>query len=462
MEKTSTPNKNNSLYEGELLTHQNYTYAYSEPLLSGNIIFKCTAGRCDGTIIVKKSKSKNFKFLAFQQEHSNRRCLNSEKDNELLYKTAVENKDDTELNNTSREIEAITHHRNLLLENVTKQKTEIDLLKQINKEKDTLIENLKTSVETTEAGWNVDKKELEQLRNKIRMHENTSLLPKSANKKVSFVTEKRDHTETSNNTLTSSINNLEESKEKYLNEKAISTQSKSVNNLVNQQRAQNKKTPEQQGTKTRGKSYIILGDEHVRDMNVQMKNIDTDNKYIVHCHPGKYITDLNLDPNTMIEQYECLILMGGSNDVFNNEFSIIHKYLTDLIRNLCSKIKIILVSIPYRYDKPSANIHIQRLNKKIRSIVNIFKNVVFLDINKRLKRSSYGYDKININFQGKQKICAAVQKIINNDKIFENKNNGYQQQIVVQDLKKPAPPVPVNVRRPNQRQQYHNQTRKKM
>lgn len=196
------------------------------------------------------------------------------------------------------------------------------------------------------------------------------------------------------------------------------------------------------------KSTLILGDEHVRDMNKYFKKMDTgkNDNYLVHCYPGKYITDLKLDQNIKIDQCECLILMGGSNDVFSNKFSNIHKHLIDFIRESCTRTKIILISIPYRYDKPSANTHIHRLNKKIKDLVNIFKNTVFLEINKRLKRSSYGYDKISINPQGKQKICEAIQKIISNPKIFENKNNVNKQEQTVQNQTSPLQQISSNTR----------------
>lgn len=311
MEKvTSTPKKNNKEdnHVGVQFTQDTHTYEFAEQIFNGNLTFKCITHSCQGTIIVQK-KRLNYKFLSLGKDHT---CKNTETDKTLLYKTAIsDTSKDESLNSslsTTSEINVLKHHRNLLLCNITKQKEEINLLKQLIDEKDTLIENLKTSLETTEAGWKADKSDLEELKNTLRIYKNKESLQKSKPKQVKFVQ--------SGNSESQDITAI--------------FPSKSLN-IINEPNNQHEETPllnqeiklSERITTPKANSYIILGDQHVKNMYEHMKKVDVDNNYSVQCYPGKYITDLHLSSisSTNVDKTECIILMAGSNDVFENDFT---------------------------------------------------------------------------------------------------------------------------------------------
>lgn len=171
----------------------------------------------------------------------------------------------------------------------------------------------------------------------------------------------------------------------------------------------------------RNRSCIIVGDSHARNLSKYLSHSDT-HKYSVHCHPGKSMTKLETNFIDNLHEEDCLVVMGGANDVFQTPWPQMEKYLLTLLKNASTKIYTIIMSIPLRYDAPSNNIHIKRLNTKLRLIVNAFKNTVFLDINKRLKRKDYAFDKTHLGERGKKIISNTLTNIINKN-VFQQKNN---------------------------------------
>uniref|UniRef100_A0A8D8XWH7 Uncharacterized protein n=1 Tax=Cacopsylla melanoneura TaxID=428564 RepID=A0A8D8XWH7_9HEMI len=173
------------------------------------------------------------------------------------------------------------------------------------------------------------------------------------------------------------------------------------------------------------KTCTVIGDSHVRDFYKYLRETGNDKySYHVQCNPGKSLTHLKTEFSSSLDQDDCLVLFGGSNDIFHTPWTQLKNYLFSFLQKNCTKLRIVVVGIPYRYNTPAANTHIKRLNLKIRLVVNIFKNSVFLDTNKRINKRDYLYDKLHLNKNGKLKLCTSLNKVIENDNIFLEKNKG--------------------------------------
>uniref|UniRef100_A0A8D8WLU1 Uncharacterized protein n=1 Tax=Cacopsylla melanoneura TaxID=428564 RepID=A0A8D8WLU1_9HEMI len=173
------------------------------------------------------------------------------------------------------------------------------------------------------------------------------------------------------------------------------------------------------------KTCTVIGDSHVRDFHKYLQETGNDKySYHVQCNPGKSLTHLKNEFSSSLDQDDCLVLFGGTNDIFHTPWTQLENYLFSFLQKNCTKLRIVVVGIPYRYNTPAANTHIKRLNAKIRLVVNIFKNSVFLDTNKRINKKDYLNDKLHLNKIGKLKLCTSLNKVIENDNIFLEKNKG--------------------------------------
>ncbi|XP_026688850.1 interaptin, partial [Diaphorina citri] len=170
---------------------------------------------------------------------------------------------------------------------------------------------------------------------------------------------------------------------------------------------------------------MLIGDSHARELKTHLEN--TGNKqcnYFVKCSPGASFTKLQADPKIILGENDFMILLGGTNDIFKTPVLDIEQHLIQTLRVNSTQMKTIVVSIPFRYSKPSVNKHIKLVNKKIRTVVDTFKNSVFFDINRRINKKHYANDKFHLNRSGKIKLSEGLNKIINKKSIFEDKNKG--------------------------------------
>ncbi|KAI5703074.1 hypothetical protein M8J75_007399 [Diaphorina citri] len=170
---------------------------------------------------------------------------------------------------------------------------------------------------------------------------------------------------------------------------------------------------------------MLIGDSHARELKTHLEN--TGNKqcnYFVKCSPGASFTKLQADPKIILGENDFMILLGGTNDIFKTPVLDIEQHLIQTLRVNSTQMKTIVVSIPFRYSKPSVNKHIKLVNKKIRTVVDAFKNSVFFDINRRINKKHYANDKFHLNRSGKIKLSEGLNKIINKKSIFEDKNKG--------------------------------------
>lgn len=105
---------------------------------------------------------------------------------------------------------------------------------------------------------------------------------------------------------------------------------------------------------------------------------------------------------------DILLIIGGTNDVSNNKNYDINPSLNNILSQSSSN-KIIVVGLPYRYDKPSFNKFIKKLNHEINDELQCTENVnySYMDLEK-IKRNMYTKPGLHFNLKGKRQICDKI------------------------------------------------------
>ena len=121
-----------------------------------------------------------------------------------------------------------------------------------------------------------------------------------------------------------------------------------------------------------------------------------------------------------------LTVMTGTNDMtFSNRGQCIGLDMHEEARmNLLSQGKhtnVLVISAPYRYDKPYVNEHISRYNAELESVINTEKpnfkfptRLQYLDINKYLDSSMYAKTGLHLNKGGKDELAVRIAMARNN------------------------------------------------
>jgi hypothetical protein len=126
---------------------------------------------------------------------------------------------------------------------------------------------------------------------------------------------------------------------------------------------------------------------------------------------------LDIDtPNNIKENFDCTVLLLGSNDVACNEAQTLLRRLKKyLAKNFHSDI--LLCTVPSRYDlsmQSIVNKEIMKTNCKIKNLCKVFKNVRVLDIS-NLGRKFHTVNGHHFNAAGKRYISERLIEIIRND-----------------------------------------------
>lgn len=437
---TSTPIKNDN-DEGVELTHCNISYVFAGLLPNGKLSFKCKSNRCEGTIMVKKTKQNNYTFICYSNDHSNRKCKNPEKppdEKELLYTTAVDKDNSINMtfgatsNTKSSEIEAIKYQRSLMANNIEKQKEEINLLQQLLTEKNTLIENLRTSLITIEASWNTDKLELEELRSKIRASENSELLDKSGFKRVLFNKESslssQDITLTStqdSQDITSNIASKPKSSKNVNKKEEEQTKNQTQQHPLSSTKTQKQTPPTQPILKNisskkimdpspKRKHVLIIGDEHVKDLAFRSESFIAPADYTFSSYniPGQNINFIvnKIQPDKL-KTTSVVCLVAGTHDVINTPWSNVEVSLKKL-RMKCPDKKIVIVSVPPRYDNKNVHNKVINFNTKLREFAKRTQDVSYLDIHMFIQ--SRHMRRVHLNKTGKFLLTIQISKHVQN------------------------------------------------
>uniref|UniRef100_A0A8D8ZAM5 Uncharacterized protein n=1 Tax=Cacopsylla melanoneura TaxID=428564 RepID=A0A8D8ZAM5_9HEMI len=251
--------------------------------------------------------------------------------------------------------------------------TQIEAMKSELEHANSVSKQLLTTISTLEAGWEVDKKELDMLQKKYQdKEESLSLRPEG---------------------MTSPV-------------QPPSCQTKQCK---------------------AGPSRIqlsVIGDSHVRRMDTVLAS-KLPSHFDVKCYfkPGSKVAELNEIRTRNHNHQDIIILFSGTNDVSKTSMkSIKESFMKIIDKNKHCAIGVVLV--PLRQNTCNMNTHIKSFNAQL---VNFFndKHVTLIDPTKILCTSDYCNDNLHLNKTGKNKLGQLIcDKLTNTDttQLEKNKN----------------------------------------
>lgn len=166
-------------------------------------------------------------------------------------------------------------------------------------------------------------------------------------------------------------------------------------------------------------SVMILADSHGRNVNKIIKN-KLDSKYnsIGIFKPNatfEQVTDNIGGLTSSLSKNDNVIIIAGTNNINNKKYPSF-KHIVDIMR-LCTKTRLAISTVPYRYDFPYLNKYIFKFNKKLVETVRNFnlwtnEDVDIIDINHGCSRRHYTVHGLHFNAKGKTKIADTLVNYI--------------------------------------------------
>lgn len=170
------------------------------------------------------------------------------------------------------------------------------------------------------------------------------------------------------------------------------------------------------------KHLTIYADSHGRSLAQKIRENTKEVNVTGMCKPNaKLRSVLPCVNNQKQSKNECIVVIGGTNDVSNEEGHRIHDTLIETIANY--KHNILIVTLPHRHDLPTHhpnNEEILFVNSKICQLNDQENNISILNID-TFKRSLFTKHGLHLNSQGKRHlsslIISSIKKMqVNGDK----------------------------------------------
>lgn len=135
--------------------------------------------------------------------------------------------------------------------------------------------------------------------------------------------------------------------------------------------------------------------------------------------PNAQLKDVVCDADKLVKNFnenDCLIVLGGSNDMDGNYQKTIPEGLNKVL-SLSKKTNVILNSVPTRFDRFDLRDHVRNANRIIRSQVNRFpdKKPANIRVNssmERLSRECYTRQGLHLNLKGKSELCTGLSSLV--------------------------------------------------
>ncbi|KAG8320985.1 SUMO1 sentrin specific peptidase 8 [Homalodisca vitripennis] len=161
----------------------------------------------------------------------------------------------------------------------------------------------------------------------------------------------------------------------------------------------------------------FLADSHGRGLSgLFLSNCPPNYDFCVDFKPNGTLKHVIKDYKTVVKPMcsnDTLIVFAGTNDIVNNghcEQDIVGE-LEGLLMNTTA-LKVIIVALPLRFDKPSLNGIIKTINDELVSLASRFEHCTFLALDLLADRRFYTSHGLHLNYSGKRKIVSQLSSLI--------------------------------------------------
>lgn len=162
----------------------------------------------------------------------------------------------------------------------------------------------------------------------------------------------------------------------------------------------------------------ILSDSHGRHLSRLLTDKMNDNYTISgvvkpNAKIGSVMDEIEQESKNLNND-DYLLIIGGANDIqFDLDTNLIYKKVKEKVQDI-SQTKIVLTSIPYRYDIPALNSKIKEVNKHLQSLSYQYSHIQYLSLHNLIPRNYTKYG-LHLNNHGKKKLCTLIKRHIKND-----------------------------------------------
>lgn len=165
---------------------------------------------------------------------------------------------------------------------------------------------------------------------------------------------------------------------------------------------------------TQIKKVTLVADSHGRNCSKWLQE-KLGEAYMVQVitHPGapfKYISGSATENCRAFTTDDTIVVMGGANDINENVACVSNLNINELL-NKSRNTNIVVIPVPYRYDKPLMNGNIQKTNEALINSVKNESHVKYIDL-LNFERSEYTNHGLHLNKKGKIHLCSLIANII--------------------------------------------------
>lgn len=159
-------------------------------------------------------------------------------------------------------------------------------------------------------------------------------------------------------------------------------------------------------------SSILLADSHGRGL-AEILRFQHNASVTSVVKPGACLQEVLKSHTNNVSQNQCMILLGGSNDVYKNELKAANRVLRETLTRLSDK-KAIVVGIPHRHDlieSSCVNREIHKANRTFSKICKSSSNAYFLSIDD-LERKNFTTHGMHLNKSGKSLLSQRINILV--------------------------------------------------